>query len=249
MKKSLFGALALSVMAAPAFAGGGTVVAPNSMAAAPGNGGLNTITRNAGNPRTYQLLIDDSQLAAIPANSNITGFTFRMFGTFAPWPPSGGANWTDYNIWMSTPLTGVTTMSTTFANNVGANVTQVYDGPLNLAQGSFPLGGGAGGTNAFGPIITLTAPFLYPGGDLLLEFRHPGGTHTDSNGFVDSVTVTHAENGTNIRALSATGDTATVGAFTSANILQLQWEPIPAPGALALLGLAGLATTRRRRSA
>jgi hypothetical protein len=49
--------------------------------------GLNTIVRNAGNPRTYQMIVHASQLTGIAVGDQIVGITFRLYnGAAGSWP-------------------------------------------------------------------------------------------------------------------------------------------------------------------
>lgn len=72
-------------------------------------------------------------------------------------------------------------LSATFANNLGADNSTVFDGAITLASANLP---GPGNTKLFDIVINLTTPFLYdPGkGNLLLELRNFG---TGFTGFID----------------------------------------------------------------
>ena len=52
-----------------------SVIVPNSSATVAGTTGLNTLLRNAANPRTYQYGVNASQLSGIPIGSVITGIS------------------------------------------------------------------------------------------------------------------------------------------------------------------------------
>lgn len=226
-----------------AYADSLTLVAPNAYANLEANGGLNTIMRNAGQARSYQMLYDASELTAIPVGQNILGVTWRMNQGRAPWPPSPGASWTSYDIRVSTAATTPATMSTTFANNVGGDVVLVQTGPLAIATNYFP--GPAGPPNPFPTAsIMFTTPFKYVGGDLLIEIRHPGGLHSSSTGYLDCVTSTGSGYGIAGKALSASSFTATTGSFSSLYVTRIEF--VPEPASLVLLALGGLTLIRRR---
>ncbi|MBN2492405.1 MAG: hypothetical protein JXQ29_16275, partial [Planctomycetes bacterium] len=54
-----------------------SVVAPGAATTLAGSSGLNTLLRNSGNPRTYQLGIAASELSAIPRGAVIVGLSWR----------------------------------------------------------------------------------------------------------------------------------------------------------------------------
>ncbi len=220
------------------------VVVPNAFAAAPGTSGLNTLSRDLNNPRTYQMIIDAGQLGGIPAGMLITGVTWRSWtGNVAgAWPPAG-YNYADYDMFIGQAALPVGGGSTTFANNVvGGTEVQVLDGPLSITAGSFVSMGGVGAVNPWGMFIQFDTPFTYNGGSIVFTARHPGATIAGAL-FLDSV-ASGVANG--VQTFTAVGNTPTVGAAATSTIFRFTWE-VPAPGTLALLGLGGLVAARRRR--
>ncbi len=251
-------AIASAVLcAAPAMAQNNLIVPPDRVNLG-GTGGLNTITRNAANPRSYQLMFDSSLLGGIPAGSQIVGLSFRMHisstTNFGPWMPAGGgpASWDDYEIRVGTAATTVAGMSTTYASNFSGDEVLVRDGPFTMGEGFFPGNGTIAPVptafpNSMSAMIDFQSAFTYNGGNLLIDIRHPGGLHANASGFVDGITTagTAFGYGTLFRAMSQSTFTPTIGAFTTAYVTQIHW--IPAPGVAALLGLGGLIAARRRR--
>ena len=224
---------ALGLVASAAFAD--VTVVPNAYLNTVGQGGLNTITRNAGNPRSYQVIYDKSELGAIPAGYQITGLTWRMYTGYAPWPPEI-ASWSDYEIRVGTPATTVGTMSTTWAANFSGNEVLVQDGPLSMPINYFP--GPGGPPNPFPTqSVMFQTPWTYPGGDLIIDIRHPGGNHASGTGYLDGVTTTGAGYGVTLKAMSATTFTPTTGTFTTGYITRIEFVPEPASLALMVLGL------------
>src|SRR5690242_13895145 len=98
-----------------------SVTVPASFANTRGQGGANTLTRDAGNPRTYMAGIAASELVGIPTGAMINGFSFRanvaMNGT-TPWPPVD-ATWASYDIQLG-PAIPLANWTGTFAANFAA---------------------------------------------------------------------------------------------------------------------------------
>lgn len=239
--KALTAVAAVAGLAAAASAQ--TVVVPNSFANTPGTAGLNTLTRDLNNPRTYQMIVAASQLSAIPAGSLLTGVTWRSNITISnppSWPPAD-YSYADYDMFIGQAALAVGSGSTTFANNVvGGSEIQVLDGPLTIPANTFTQGG-AGVPSPWGFEILFDTPYLYNGGDIVFTARHPGALVAGAL-FLDSVT-SGVANG--VQTFTATGNTATVGAAATSTIFRFSY--VPAPGTAALLGLAGLVAARRRR--
>jgi hypothetical protein len=104
----------------------------------------------------------------------ITGLAFR------PDAFTGAAFSTtlsNVSIFLTTTTNAPDALSSTFANNEGADKTLVHSGSLSLSSADT---GPAGGPKAFDIVINLTTPFLYnPGsGNLLLEVQNFGGGTT-----------------------------------------------------------------------
>jgi hypothetical protein len=220
------------------------IVAPNANASVAGNGGLNTLLRDANNPRTYQVQIAASELGAA-AGQQITGVQFRLQPSSAnatPWPATD-ATWANYDITLAEAANPISSMSTTFASNM-TNPVVVRSGPLTMTANSYPGGATAPTPNDWGFFISFTTPYTYNGGDLVIHFSHDG-SNLSNNRFLDSISTTGPGYGTAVRALSGTGYQVATGSAASFTIMQLTY--IPAPSSLALLGLGGLVCARRRR--
>lgn len=223
-------------------------VVPNANATVRGTGGLNTLTRDAGNPRTYQQQIVEAELLGMGLSPGyiITGITWRASVTTsnpAIWPPigSGGRNWADYEITFAQAAFPIASMSTTFAANMLSPV-MVRDGPLFIPEGTFTNDTSlpAPTPNAWGFEIVLQTPYTWTGGDLVMLFTHPGSAEVGAL-FLDTV----ASNTTSVRAFSAVGFQATTGASATFTITRFTF--IPSPGTLALMAMGGVAAIRRRR--
>ena len=230
------------------------IVAPNSAAAT--EGGTDFIFPfdigewfGSALPGTmrYQQMYNATQFAT---GGFITEIRFRpdaiSNGAFSSTLPS-------VRIDLSTTSAAETTLSTTFASNVGANNVTVFGG---LTGGALALSsaftGPAGGPKAFDIVITLTTPFFYnPAfGNLLMDVRNFGGGITDnfdavrtSGDGVSIVATSQRESGVNSTTADFTDSLGLVTAFTVV--------PTPEPSIFAMqtLGAVSLLARRRRSGA
>lgn len=155
----------------------------------------------ANGARTYQLLIDSTQLTGM-VGMQLNGLSFRSgASTGTTWPPSD-ATYTNYDIYLSGCVTPAD-RSFTFANNVQGTQVQVRSGSLFILANSYP----SGGPTSFGPVITFNQGYTYSGGNLLLEIRHTGSNATSRS--IDALGTSHALYGTMISACWVGNYTAT----------------------------------------
>ncbi len=231
------------VLLAVAAAAHADVVVPNSAAEVDADGSfLMTSTGTAG--RTYQMSIAASQLTNL-VGQPIVGLQWRLNGpTAAAWPASD-ASYAFWDVFIG-PGVAPAAMSNTFANNFTGAPTQVRSGPLNIAAGSFTVGASP---NAFGPALEFTNPYVYTGGDLLVEFRFAQQVGVSTQAPFDAVTASGGPaNGWGVDFAArwtgnAAGVTGANGNFVVTNFV------VPAPAPLAMLALAlGVAARRRTRS-
>jgi hypothetical protein len=225
---TLLGALLLLGAVNPAHAITPTVVVPNGNAMVEGNS-------NNGYPfdlggtglssQRYQQVYAASQFSG---GGMITEIAFR------PDAISGGAFMStlpDMQIDLSTTSAPDDGLSTTFANNVGADDTVVFGrGPLMLSS-SFT--GPPNGPKDFDIIITLTHPFFYnpANGNLLMDVRNFGGGTTT---FFDAAG-TNGDGSSrlfNTNVNSGTGSTDTEALITGFVI-------VPEPSSVAMLLTGG----------
>ena len=147
---------------------------------------------------------------------------------------------------LSTTQASAATLSTNFANNVGADAVDVYSGALTVASAS------AGGVPAPLDIsVVLQQAFTYDPaqGNLLLEWVNLGG-ESYSGFFADSV-FDHNDGTARIIGFapgSATGLADTSGLVTA---FRLGAAEVALPSTLALfgIGVAGMLAGRGRNSA
>ncbi len=222
MRRSLL-LIALAVtMAAPVF--GQSVVVPNFTAAVPGN---DTSGPLSGPPVSlwYQQVVDPSQFPGL-GPINITGFTWRAA------PGTGALNVTlTGNIYLSTSpnwansSNGHPLMSTTFANNIGADNTLV----VSLTNFAVTQAGcAAPGPCPFANNIVFTTPFLYnpANGPLLIDgqFTSFSGAGTGQFDVIDCPNASCVTN--SLFAVPLSSPTGTLNA--GGNIMQITYTPASA---------------------
>ena len=110
--------------------------------------------------------------------------------------------------------------TTTFASNFVGAPTVVRTGPLTIPAGAFPVGPNP---RPFGSNIALTTPFVYTGGNLLVEIRHTGSNivNNAANDFLEAVLQTDPNYNVNFWSATATGNTATTGALNTFTVVRL----------------------------
>jgi hypothetical protein len=189
----------------------------------------------------YQQVYAASQFAAAGSTFDIGVIAFRLDANDAAGFESD--TYPSIQIDLSTTALGPNQLSSTFANNVGADDRAVYNGSLTLS------GSGGQNPNPFNLIVNLQSPFLYTPsqGNLLLDIRiNQGGTGflaaLDANFNSDFTSRVRSFNDVN----SLTGTADTVGLVTQFS------TPLgtPEPSALTLcacgIALLGLRRLSRR---
>src|SRR6266850_8558497 len=167
--KSLAIGLPLILSAVATFAQTNILIVPNSLATVEGDSG-NSYPFNIGTNSTmrYQQVYAASQFGALPpGGTNLIGIAFRLD---AGWPPFS-STLPAVQINLSTTTKAPDGLSTTFANNVGADDTVVFSGPLSLSSS------GGGSPAPFDIVILFSTQFFYnpDRGNLLLDVRKFGG--------------------------------------------------------------------------
>lgn len=216
---------------------------PNAFDAVAGTGTF--LGPLASNPRTYQLLIDDSQLTAHLGRS-LTSVGFRLpSSALGDWPLAP-VTFGSYDIRLSGSV-APSARSLVFGDNVVGEQSLVRSGGLTIDANSFTSGASP---NMFGLGIGFDSGYLYSGGDLLIEIRHTGFAGTARS--VDALIATGGAPdgyGTLFSAAWSGSYDALNGSQGNFSVLQLTSSAVtvPEPGAFLLIvvGLAGLAARQR----
>ncbi len=177
--------------------------------------GTSTFTGPLANAqRTYQLLIHESELAAINGD-RIEGITWRL-------PASATANWpltdttcSNFDIYLSGSV-DPQNRSLTFANNIVGVQKLVRSGSIRMSAGSFTFGGSP---NQFGREIIFDSAYLYNGGHLLIEIRHTGFPGTSRS--VDAIGTSVSGYGTLFSACWTGSYTGTSGSQGNFSVISL----------------------------
>jgi hypothetical protein len=152
----------------------GPLVAPNDWSTAQGDAG-NLFPLFSSKPMRYQQVFDAGQFSRLnPGGGLINRIAFRGHGPGVPFT----ANVPQLQVNLSTTSKTPDGLSSTFAENVGPNDTQVFSGPLQTAI-TF-----TGDPTNFEVTLIFTTPFFYDPtkGNLLLDVRNlQGGTEVPPN--------------------------------------------------------------------
>jgi len=174
--------ISLALLACPALLAQ-SVVVPAANANAVGISGLSTLVRDAGNPRTYMLGINAAELTGIPVGDVIVGISFRQYtGGATTWPPAN-VTWTDYEVSIGACVP-TAAFTTTFAANFLTPPVLARDGAMVIPANTFSSVGTVKPWGEF--YFNLQTPVPYGGGDLGIQFSHPGST-ASTNCFLDNV--------------------------------------------------------------
>jgi PEP-CTERM motif len=220
-----------------------TLVAPGNLTSTEGdsnNGFPFNIQVQSLSSQRYQQVYDASLFSSLPAGGvEITGIAFRVDDSFGN---SFSSTLPDIQLDLSTTSAGESTLSTTFASNVGGDDKIVFAaGPLSLS------GTGGGSPNPFDVIINFSQPFAYnpANGNLLLDVHNFGGglttqfDATDISGDGMSRVTTYIGQDVGSATANLSDSNGLVTEFI--------YQPVPEPTTLALAGLSGLSLLLFRR--
>lgn len=217
------------------------IVVPGAQAAVEGNIDQ-AVPFSTSSTYRFQQVYDATAFNSLNVPSFITAVAFRFNG----FPPGGTSVFLpslQFNL--STTAVSSTTLSSTFAANLGSDDTTVFSGSLNVTSNSVVS------PKPFDFVVTLSTPFLFnpSAGNLLLDIRNFSGASTLTLDAQDSpddavARVVSASNGVN----NASGAVNSFGLITRFTFTPA--TPVPEPstyGIVAAAGLLGLAAFRRSR--
>jgi len=104
----------------------------------------------------------------------------------------------------------------------GSPTVLVKDGPLSIGAGNFSTGGNP---NRFASLMVLDTPYVYQGGDLVMQFTHTGSDSINTPAFLDGASSSAPGYGTSFRAISANTNVATSGIAASVTIVEIAFTP------------------------
>lgn len=241
---TLMALLTLAILPA-AFASAVTIVAPNGYAAVEGNTD-NSFPFNNFEGRYQQAY------AADQFDSGLLSITEIAFRTDA-FQPSWSSDLT-FTVNLSTSVNPVGSLSTTFADNVGADGAQVFSASSGIFSST---SSGGPGPSAFDVILALDTPFLYDpsAGDLLMEVLMETNVNFTPLGGFSYLDAVESETGLFDvglqRVWNSGGDTGALSGNTDPEgrglVTRFTYDVVPEPGTglLVMAGLLALAARRR----
>src|ERR1039458_5715746 len=218
--------------------GAQTIVAPNNLANTYG-GSANVAPFDIGNfyisSMRYQQMYDATQFGGVATGGEyITRIAFRAASI-----DNAFSDNTLQSIQFDLSTTANTGLSSTFADNVGADDTMVFNGSW-----TFSSAGGAAGPSVFDIVLNLTTPFFYnpANGNLVLDVRNIGGGN--SAYFDDSYMA--GEGISRVWSRDVSASTA-ISSDEIGLVTQFTFSPVPEPSVLGLLAVGTTALLIRRR--
>ncbi len=239
--KTTVTAVALSAALAGGEARAASVVVPNSSTAAEGND--SNLGPFFNNSVRYQQVYSASQFPSTAGPLEITQIAFRPDGSVTD--PSLIIIFNSVQIDLSTTRSTPTTLSTTFAGNVGADDKTVFNSSVFQHDS---VTGPAGGPKDFTAVFSLS-PFIYnpSAGNLLLDVRA-----IESGGGISAPFDAETNNPFTAHVDAPDISAASGSPFATGLVTQFQYTPIPEPSTLLLASLgaflAGAGARWRQRS-
>lgn len=123
--------------------------------------------------RTYQVIIDDTLLTSL-IGKNLTAIGFRQTPDATSAWPTAATTYSSYEILLSDGVDPANRQLNFALNVVGAQTT-VKSGGLVIPAGALVAGSSS---NAFSYQLVFDTPYLYTGGNLVIQIQHGASTGT-----------------------------------------------------------------------
>ena len=187
----------------------------DDFASAPAGTLLNSLLQTTS--RSLMIVSAADQLDTIGLGSQIVGHSARAHPIATLWP-GAASSFTSYEVSLSRSVNPPSTISSTFAANIGADNVVARSGPLSIPVNSFlPLGSGPAAPFSF--TVPYSSAYTYLGGPLSFFVRHSGGSQVPI--FLDSISSNDPSYGTKIAAKLADSTVAPSGSTISATVIRL----------------------------
>ncbi|MFO0859652.1 MAG: hypothetical protein U0570_03785 [Phycisphaerales bacterium] len=147
------------------------VITNEERVAVSGTVGQNTLIQT--NARTHMMVSNQNQFDTIGPGSDFVGLSWRLYGDAGASWPAAVANFTKYDVQLSRSQNPPGALSTTIANNVGADAVTVRSGAMSVPVNAFGARGSEA-TASFGFEVGFATPYQYRSGPLLSVIRHDG---------------------------------------------------------------------------
>ena len=174
--------------------------------------------------RTYQHLIHESLLAPI-LNKQIYAVSYRLPTSATANYPASDVTVSAYDFYLGQSVDPANMSLTDFSANFVGPKKQVRSGSLIIPAGAYTFGSSP---NNWGPEITfiVDSMYVYNGGNLLIELRHPAISSTNQS--VDALTTSTTGYGTLFRACWGGSYTANSGSQGNFCIVRITADdPVP----------------------
>jgi len=227
--QGLFAASSLLMLLCAPLARADVVVVPNTLAAMEGND--NNFGPFFNNSVRYQQVYSASQFPSSTGPLMITQIAFRPDGSVTD--PSLIIRFDSVRIDLSTTSRTPSTLSTLFANNVGADDVMVFN---SFEFVNAPVTGPPGGPKDFTVTFGLN-PFIYDpsAGNLLLDVRA-----FESGGGISAPFDAQSNNPFTAHVDAPSISAASGSPFATGLVTQFQFTPVPEPSTLVLNSLGVL---------
>ncbi len=127
-------------------------------------------------PVTAQTHFSADGLRNLRPGDVITGFDFRS-ATAGAAAPAAAVSIANFEVTLGTASGAINRMANVFGNNFATRQV-VRTGPFGIAQNSLPP---AGSADPWGVFVEFDVPYVYTGGDLVLQITHTGSSAQNLN--------------------------------------------------------------------